>query len=347
MSQLTIVIPVGPYHTGIVHEAIASVHAQTVPCELVVIEDNDGQGAGWTRNRGLEQVKTPFVSFLDADDILAPTFAALSLGILEHYTTSGRTDPRYVYTDWRGVGDVVVPAPDPCEAWTNGTYHIVTTVLPTDAARRIGGFDEQMQGVEDADFYVRLRLSGLCGIHVNAPLVQYRTGGRRSVAARANGHEARAKQYMTERYGGYSLMGCCGDSTPHPTTPENEPEDGDILAQALWHGNRKERGRITGRLYPRTSTPKLMYVNPADVAASPMLWRAVTAPVTASNGIVLQPQYTPVADWQSVVGALYGGGNTPTAPGTPIEYKPPVAGRSKAQTVKQAQEWTRVTEPLE
>lgn len=310
------------------------------------MHDPDGQGAGWARNRGLEQVATPYVAFLDADDTLDSRFAAVCLGILDHYAASGKSDPRYVYTDWLGAQNAAHKAPEPCEAWTNQTSHLVTTVLPTARARLIGGFDEVMPGVEDADFYIRLRLSGVCGIHVNAPLVSYREGGQRSIAARATGTEARAQQYMTNRYGGFSMSGCCGDPTPGPLMPDGEPREGDVLVQALWHGNMQKRGLSTGTLYARTSFPKYLYVNDRDASQSPNLFRRVTVPLQAANGVILQPQYQPVSNWQDTANAIFGGGQ-PQPVSAPVEYKPHVSGRSKGAVVAAVQEWSKVEGNLE
>lgn len=336
MSKLTFVIACGPYHTNIVHEAVASVRAQTIPCELIVINDEQGRGAGFARNRGLERTSSDYIAFLDADDTIDPYFAEVCLGILDHYTASGKTDARYVYTDWLGLNNAVHHAPEKCEVWTNQTFHLVTTVLPTDRVRLIGGFDETMP-IEDADFYVRLRLSGVCGIHVNAPLVHYREGGQRSVTARASGAEAAAKLYMTQRYGGYNFMGCCGDNTPGPIAPTNEPQPGDVLAQAQWNGNRVERGRVTGRLYARTSYPKTMYVNQDDVLAAPHHWKQIDEIGQASNGVILPPGYTPERSWQDTMDAVFGGGSAPAQASQPIEYRPNVAGRSKKDVLAKAQ----------
>jgi len=338
-SLLSIIIPIGPYHKSIVHDAIASAHAQTIPCEVIVIEDTESKGAGFARNRGLDRATSDHVTFLDADDIIDPRFAEICLGILGQYTSSGKTDARYAYTDWQGAANGVHKAPAPCQVWTENTFHLVTTVLPTHYARLIGGFDEVMTGVEDADFYVRLRIAGLCGLHVEAPLVHYRAGGQRSITARASGQEALAKQYMTNRYGGFNLMGCCGDSTQHPLTPDNEPESGDVLAQAQWQGNRRQLGLATGRMYLRTSYPKLLYMAPADIAAAPHMWKRVDAPLQASNGVVLQPQYAAQSQdmpWQQTMDAVFGGGQ-PQTPSKPIEYKPNTPGLKKADVLKKAQ----------
>ena len=350
MSDLTFVIPVGPAHTHVYHEAAEAVEAQTVKCDYIVQQDTDGKGSGWARNKGLERVTSEYVAFLDADDTIAPNFAELCLDILNHYAASGKTDPRYIYTDWLGASNAAHKAPEPCEAWTNQTFHLVTTVLPTDRVRLIGGFDEVMPGVEDADFYVRLRLSGVCGLHVNAPLVHYREGGQRSLTARRSGQEELVKQYMTQRYGGIPMAGCCGDPTPGPVMPDGEPPEGFVLVQAQWGGNMPKRGLATGTIYPRTSHPKYLYVDPRDAAQSPNLFKRVTTPMQAANGIILQPQYqggeTP---WQKTAEAIFGGGQPPQPPSQPVEYRPNVAGRSKAAVLQKAQEptWTKVAGDLE
>jgi hypothetical protein len=349
LNNLTICIPYGNYHADVVMEAIQSAEAQTVPCDIIVMADPDSNGAGYTRNRALEQVKSLYVAFLDADDTLDPRFAEITLGILASYAQS-HTDARYVYTDWLGAQNERIIAPSPCVAWTEKTFHLVTAVVPTERARLIGGFDENMAGVEDADFYVRLRLSGLCGIHVESALVSYRAGGQRSIQARQSGQETLVQQYMANRYGGYN-MGCCGDSSQHPTTPTNEPQDGDILAQALWHGNRTERGRATGRLYPRTSFPKMLYVNEGDVNAAPHLWKRIMTPMQAANGVVLHPAYKSTGNWtdiaQSVANAMFGAGAPAQPVSNPIEYKSNTSGRKKSDVIKSAQEWVKVEGDLE
>jgi len=342
MNALTIIIPYANYHANSVMDAIASAEAQTVPCDVIVIADPDSNGAGYTRNRGIEQCQTAFCTFLDADDVLDPHFAEICLDALAHYAQS-HTAPRYVYTDWIGAHNARQIAPAPCVAWTEKTFHLVTAVVPTARARLIGGFDEAMAGVEDADFYVRLRLSGICGIHVEAPLVSYREGGQRSIQARQSGAEIAAQEYMIQRYGGYT-MGCCGDTTQTPITPGNEPQDGYVLAQAQWNGNRIERGRATGTLYPRTSHPHLMYIDPRDIDAAPHLWKRITSPLQASNGVVLQPAYKANdSDWTAIAGAVFGGGQPQPVLNQPIEYKPHRTQVSK----KAAAEWVDIKGSLD
>jgi hypothetical protein len=78
---------------------------------------------------------------------------------------------------------------------------------------------------------------------------------------------------LSERYAG--KMACCGKTDKGDDAPMGQRQPGDVLAAALWGGNRKERGRATGRRYPRTGNGKQVWVAPADINASPSLWQAV------------------------------------------------------------------------
>jgi len=306
MPDLTICIPVAPYHTEHALNAVASVKAQTVDCAVLVYQDDEKRGAGYSRNRLLEAVNTEFVAFLDADDTIEPQFAEMAFQVLA--LASGR---RYVYTNWY-EGSAVRVAPSPCEVWTQKTYHLVTTVMRTSDVRHIGGYDEHMPGAEDTDFGIRLKLSGVCGIHLNMPLLHYRPGGQRSVELRASGQETAMLAYMSQRYGEYT-MGCCGDNTPVDNSPQGEKFDGDVLAQAQWNGNDRKRGLSTGRLYARASFPKVLYVDPLDVAAAPHMWKKVSA-IPTNTPPMLQPGYqagTP--GWQGAAALAFGGGQQQAA----------------------------------
>jgi hypothetical protein len=261
--QLTFVIPVGPSHTEIARRAIASVEAQTVPCASVVIHDMEGRGAGWARNRGLEQVTTPFVSFLDADDWLEPTFAEKTLAAFD-----GRC---YVYTDWFRDG-APIKAPD-CP-WYNGTWHVITALLPTEWVRTLGGFDETLSGGEDTYLFARLVYANYCGKRLLEPLVHYSTDGQRARAFVGSAAHTALNERLTREFGG-KRMSCCGGNIDMEVPPAGERQEGDVLAVALWGGNRQERGRITGRLYPRTGNNKRAWVNPRDAEAAPHLWKVV------------------------------------------------------------------------
>lgn len=266
--QVTVIIPCSPPHEYLLPRALISCTAQTVSVDTIVVRDTKRRGPGWARNVALQRVTTEYVVFLDADDELAPTFVERCLVAVQ---SNG-----YVYTDWK-QGDTVIEAP--CRPWTNQTWHVVTTLLRTEDVRRVGGFDETLVGAEDTEFYVKLWTSGVCGKRVREPLFIYHEGGERGRTTRFGPQLKSIQDLISQRYGGIAMAencNSCGGDTPTPTTPPaGEKQLNDVLAQATWGGNRQERGRVTGRLYPRTGNGKQVWVDARDVDAMPHLFRRV------------------------------------------------------------------------
>lgn len=263
--DVTIVIPIGNGHEAVAERAIASARSQTVPCKIVTVYDKNLRGAGWARNQGIKQVDTRWMVFLDADDILEPLFVERTLSV-------ARAN-RYVYTGWYEDSRIKSP---PERAWCGGTWHVITTLLPSDLVRSVGGFDESLPGAEDTDFYIKIVTRRYCGIRLDEPLVHYiNTPDARSKQFRAGSLHDATMDEITRRYSG--LMGCCGNMEIEDV-PVGEKQPGDILAMALWGGNRRETGRATGRHYPRTGNLKTAWVDPRDVDAAPHLWVQVLEP---------------------------------------------------------------------
>lgn len=250
---VSVVIPVGPGHETALIDALDSVQAQTFPeWECVVVNDTgaaldltpwpwahqwevnrlDGDavvrmGVGGARNWGLRHANAPFVVFLDADDVLHPRFLEEALKAYQG---------RYVYTDWamlqdpqRIDGEVETRTVGEYDqrAMLQGLLHAVTTLIPTEWARDVGGFDEQLPVFEDWDFYSKLAARGYCGQRLAKPLLIYRhQHGLRTRAAlkpRQKGQDvsaytelgeqaaaAIADRYAAWRSGEESVMGCCG-----------------------------------------------------------------------------------------------------------------------------------------
>lgn len=311
MPDLTFIIPVAPYHRDRVQTAIASVHAQTLPCEVVVIEDTDAKGAGYIRNQALRRVQTEFCSFLDADDTIEPHFAEMTLALWK--------PGRYVYTDWTAAGKRF-NAPDPCVVWTRKTFHLVNSVIPVEDVLKIGGFDPDMPAAEDTDFGLRLRLAGMCGIRVKEPLVNYSAGGLRSLKyINDSVLDNTIQAYLTKRYGGYKLMGCCGNDDITPPVPGNQQQPGDMLAVPTWTGNRPMYGAATNRFYGnRVGGNKPLWIAPDDYEAMTGLFKRPEQHVPAAQ-IVLQPGYR---DWQSAGDTAFGIRQPPApAVNAPPEYQ--------------------------
>ena len=72
--QVTVITPVAKHHEQQFVRCADSVRKQTIECRHLHMIDTEGKGPGFIRNKLLEQVKTKFVVFLDADDYLEPKF---------------------------------------------------------------------------------------------------------------------------------------------------------------------------------------------------------------------------------------------------------------------------------
>lgn len=271
-----VVIPVGPYHTEIAAEAVASAQAQTVPVNVIRIDDVDGRGKAWARNAGVARSTAPFLVFLDADDLLHPQFIERTLDTYQQR--------HYVYTDWQTHENAVRYATQRTNFFTVGMFHIITTLLPRAAFEAVGGFDNSLPALEDEDLYYKLQAAGICGLRCPEPLVTYRKQyGRGLVNSVFHGTTARdlaveqMQRVFDERYGIYrslTNMCACTEGKKKYSANLNEPQEGDILVKAMYDPQ-YSTGPVTGRSYPRAGLGDEIWVNPQDVEARPDWWLPV------------------------------------------------------------------------
>lgn len=229
----------------------------------MVVVDEHGRGAGAVRNEGLSGVTTGAVVFLDADDWVEPTFAEECLKAWD--------GNRYLYTDW--FEDEAFRRAPKC-AWTtaDSEWHCITALVPTAWAREVGGFDETLPGGEDTDFWLKLIKAGHCGRRVPHALFHYSPNGERSHAFKDRADYDEITNHVFQRYRGIR-MACCGQDEDQK--PVNEYSANTILVRAGWEQNSRQRGLITGNLYPRTGHGALLWVDERDAAYSPQLFQRV------------------------------------------------------------------------
>ncbi len=198
--KVSVIIPVGPGHEGLLIDALDSVEAQTFrEWECIVVNDTGHElsiphtwarvinihnskqciGPARARNIGIGQSTTSIFVPLDADDFLQAD--ALSVLYAAHAEFGG-----VVYSQWwddfgeeRKLYDP--PEPDPAHLVSNGAIHAVTAMYSKSDWEKAGGFDESLSHWEDWDFAIMLAMNGVCSVKVPKPLFNYRkhTGYRR------------------------------------------------------------------------------------------------------------------------------------------------------------------------
>lgn len=243
--DVSIIIPVGEGHEETVKDALHSVEGQTHRYwECIVVNDTGAKldlsgfpwakvfdtrgksGTGAARNLGAAKANAPFLVFLDADDILKPTF-------IERTLQAYRQHGRYVYTDWmtddrRGKIEIH-PTPEYSReaVWTQPSLHPVTALIPRTWFQAVGGFDETLTAYEDVDFYMKMLTHGYCGVRVTEPLLVYNlnNGARRQNSVKQT---ATFLKMLKVRYGkfmeGQEMCDCIEPPkglAPVPPTPEN------------------------------------------------------------------------------------------------------------------------------
>lgn len=289
--RVTIVVPVGPGHERHVPTALESILGQAyrdwhvilvddttdgIPRRILnpypfvqVIRTNGGEGAGKARNAGLQLVTSELVIWLDADDYLMPSALSKMIAAYDEHH-------RYVYSH------SVFVEPDRLYVKAASTYsqqamlyetrHLVTALMRTEDAQRVGGFDTTMPSMEVRDFYARLAVAGICGVLVPEPLVGYRLneGMRRQYL---DEHKNELVEYFDGIYGDYKegtkQMACCGGN-PSKSEPTNR-SPGPKTIRMCYTGTRKGATwyyGLNGRQYQfgASVSHQCKDVHPDDVA---------------------------------------------------------------------------------
>jgi len=262
--------------------------------------NTDGKkGPGFGRNRGAEIARGKFIVFLDSDDMLLPDFMNETLN-------SWSVNQAIVYTDYIGyaiideeeankqkkIGKLLYnggrekasairyPSIEPLNDFDCQMaqamprypfYHwcMVTCLIPKVWHFEIGGFDENMESWEDADYHWRLAWAGKCYARVPEPLLAYNfTSGTRRIAASQDtekGLQTARKliRYIEKKKEGITMAPCSGcaskraprvvNSTPSTIAATRHVEqvsDQDFDLFFYVSPNRGDHGVLGGHIFP-------------------------------------------------------------------------------------------------
>jgi glycosyltransferase involved in cell wall biosynthesis len=190
MTEPTVSVIIPTYNrAALVREAIDSVLGQTFDdFEVIVVDDGSSDttataaqvddprvryvcqvhaGRSAARNRGLDAARGQYVAFLDDDDLYLPGKLAGEVAVLEADSELGLVagGTRIVRADGTVIGEVrpwtVVPRLGPLECLGGCPWCTCGALIRRRAIDALDYcFDETLDQAEDADFFMRLVLSG-------------------------------------------------------------------------------------------------------------------------------------------------------------------------------------------
>lgn len=193
MTPPLVSIVIASYNYGrFLREAIASALGQTHPnVEVLVVDDGStddsvavaaehpvrviekaNEGVARTRNRGAREARGEYLVFLDADDVLAPTFVERCLAALG--------SAAYAYTAVEKFGlqtGLLHTRPFDGRALFDGNFIPVSVLIRRAIFLDEGGFDPTWPAHEDHELWARLFVHGHSGVYVDEPLLRYRFHG--------------------------------------------------------------------------------------------------------------------------------------------------------------------------
>src|SRR5215475_1328919 len=178
-------------------DALDSVERQTrPPAEIVVVDDRsadlytrqvlaelrdggthvlqiDGGSASVSRNAGARRTESPYLVWLDADDLLEPTYFELAAERLDadasvDFVTCAMQAFGAANYPWRPAPPTFVDAVS-----TGGVPH-ASTMLRRSLWESVGGFDESLATFELLDFWASVFERGGHGVVLDEPLLRYR-----------------------------------------------------------------------------------------------------------------------------------------------------------------------------
>jgi glycosyltransferase involved in cell wall biosynthesis len=222
--QTTVVIPC--YRQAHwVNDAVTSVMEQTVPCEVIVVDDGsdddvldavcewighihfkyvrkENGGLSSARNYGISLAETKYVLTLDADDKILPNFVEKCLEADDDIVSTAQQE----FGDSDKLWDWQPEHPRHADFLSDNQINCCSLQLK-EIWEEVGGYDETMKvGYEDWFYWMKATKLGYGVTVIKDPLFLYRKHGRSMVNNAFDKHEE-IKNWMLENiitwYNGY------------------------------------------------------------------------------------------------------------------------------------------------
>jgi len=181
-----VVIPTIPPRTELLARAVRSCEAQTLkPNKIITVLDEHWEGPSQMRNRGLEQVETEFVAFLDDDDELLPDHIQTCLSYANTFSAD-LVYPMFTRADHQDSifrVDGASPFGRPFDERlrraieSENNFIPVTVLIRTEMLRAVGGFplrsSEEWPHHANEDWGLWRKLLAAGAVFVHAPYVTW------------------------------------------------------------------------------------------------------------------------------------------------------------------------------
>lgn len=200
MTLVSVVIP-AYNQSQFLADAVHSVLCQTLDdLEVIVVDDGstddtaqvasgirdprvryiyqENRGLSAARNTGIRASTGKYLSFLDCDDLFAPSKLEWLTRALEERPDAGLAAGQAVPIDEEGgrVGAIfdTPPSDDPSKLLLGNPLHVGSVLLVKEWQERVGYFDEDLRSYEDWDLWLRLACAGCRFEWVPKPVSLYR-----------------------------------------------------------------------------------------------------------------------------------------------------------------------------
>jgi glycosyltransferase involved in cell wall biosynthesis/GT2 family glycosyltransferase len=166
-------------------------HALASCDERVAVEHHANRGLAAARNTGIRASASPFVAFLDSDDLWHPDYLSRMVQALVRHPDAGvaftdawvfddrthRLRRRSAMHRQHSPGDGRLAPGLLLDELLKRNFMWVSTTVRRTALERVGLFDESLRAAEDYELWLRVAAHGYAGVRVPGRLGFYRSHG--------------------------------------------------------------------------------------------------------------------------------------------------------------------------